>query len=257
MKKGKLLILPHMGLGDTIITCGMVRYFASMRERVIYVCKERYAKATTQLFADLPNVDLLVVKDDPDISPAFGADGMVLALYEAEGYTILRLGLHSENRHSWDNRKAIFSHQFYLDVQLPPSLSHTMFSFPRNVQAEEALYKRVVRAHGTKYVVLHEDVSRNLVVDRALLPSNISVYNVHDRDIRSDNLLDYALVLQNAHALHFIDSCFGLLADRLPTLAGPMICHAYARDVGTQPGLYARPVTLWYKQPQGYHVKMS
>ena len=249
----KLLILPHMGLGDTIITCGMVRWFARLHEHVVYVCKKRYVTATTQLFADLPNVDILAVDDDHVISPAFGADGSLLRSFEARGYTLLRIGLHSDKPVP---SHPVFAHRFYLQAGLPPRMSHDLFHFSRNRAAEEALYRKVVKKHGGKYIVMHEDATRNLRIDRALLPVNVPIYDVHDPDVRSDNLLDYALVLEKARAFHGIDSCFALLADRLQ-LQGPAVCHAYARDVGTLPGLYTRPVTLWYRTSKGYQAKMS
>ncbi len=231
----KLLIMPHMGLGDTIIMCGMVRWFAR------------------SLFADLPNVDILAVDDDHVISPAFGADGSLLREFETKGYALLRLGMHSTEK---GPDHPVFAHRFYLQAGLSPSLSHSMFHFPRNTAAEEALYRNVVKKHGSRYIVLHEDATRNLRIDRALLPVNVPMYNVHDSEVRSDNLLDYSMVLERARAFHGIDSCFGLLADRLQ-LRGPHVCHAYARDVGTLPGLYKRPVTLWYKTAKGYQAKMS
>jgi len=106
---------------------------------------------------------------------------------------------------------------------------------------------------------VHQDVSRNLRIDRALLPDNVRVYDVHDPNVGSDNVFDYCLVLERARAFHFIDSCFGLLADRLPGVTCPMTCHAYARDVGTLPGLYRKPVVLWYRDATGggYACKLS
>jgi hypothetical protein len=250
----KLLILPHMGLGDTVSMVGMVRRFARSYDHILYVCKAKYVKATSQMFADLPNVDLLAVDDDHVISPAFGADGTLLNGFQAQGYRLLRIGLHSK---APEPTHPIFWHRFYLQAGLSPDLSHDLFHFPRNRRAEEALYRAVVKKHGTRYIVLHNDLSRNLVIDRALLPTNVPVYDIHDPEVRADNLLDYAMVLEKAHAIHCIDSCFALLADRLPRLQGPVVCHAYARDVGTLPGLYRHPVTLWYKSPRGYSAKMS
>lgn len=250
----KILLMPHMGLGDTIVMCGMVRWFARTHSHVVYVCKTKYVKATTQLFADLPNVSVLAVEDDHVISPAFGADGTILDDFQTKGYAILRIGLHSSTP---GPKHPVFANRFYLQAGLSPDLSHALFHYPRNRRAEEALHRNVVKKYGTRYVVMHQDAKRKLLIDRGLLPSNVPVYDVDDPEVRSDNLLDYATVLENARAIHCIDSCFALLADRLPHLHGPMVCHAYARDVGTLPGLYKHPVTLWYKAPHGYFSKMS
>jgi hypothetical protein len=239
----KTLILGHLGLGDTIIMYGMVRYYAMGSDHVMYVAKKRYEKACTQLFSNLDNVDLLLVNDDADISPNFGADPAMLEGYERAGYDVVRIGLHASKNQKLP-RDPVFARNFYYQVGLDPSMTHSFFDLRRSCEREVDLYKRVVRKHGLKYAVVHQDATRGLFVRPEHLPSNVSIYDVDDPEVRSDNIFDYCMVLEKAYEIHGMDSCFMLLADRLRNVRCPMTCHDYVRKLGTRPGLYRKNVRM-------------
>jgi len=226
----------------------------------VFACKRAYAPMlANNLFADLDGkVTLLPVDDDADISPRFGSDGALLREYIARGYEPLLIGLHNPNLNT-RRHTAVFAHQFYEDVDMDPALSHTHFSgLRRDAAAEEALYARVVAKHGHEYVVMHQDAARGFHIDRRLLPTNLPVYDVHDPEVTTNNIFEYGLVLERARAVHGMDSCFLLLADRLPGVTCPLICHAYARDNSTLPGLYRKPAMVWYTKENGsYELKQA
>jgi hypothetical protein len=96
---------------------------------------------------------------------------------------------------------------------------------------------------GPEYVFVHEDRARGLDIDRRHLPAGVPVFDAHDPLVRSDNILDYCMVMERAKELHCIDSCFALLADRLPGVTCPATCHAYARGP-VHDSLYAKDVAI-------------
>lgn len=249
----KLFILPHMGLGDMIVLAGMVRTLAEHTTELVMPVFPRNMRAARQLFQGL-HIDLLPVENDEDISPSFGADGTVLHAYADRGFRFLPLGLHATAKADW-SRHPDFSHGFYIQAGMDHALSYSAFGLRRDPRAEAALYDRVVAKHGKDYVFLHEDAARGHRIVRALVKSELPVVDAHDPDVRSDNIFDYCLVMERARELHFMDSCFGLLADRLPGVICPMTCHAYARRNGTHPSLYAKPVRMLYavqsRRPSG------
>lgn len=237
-----------MGLGDTVILAGMVRALASQCQEVVLVIKKQYTKASTSLFQGVPNLKLLAVADDSDISPAFGSDGAVVREFVERGFEVLPLGLHSGvGMAAWASLHPCFAHRFYMQAGMDYRVSHTHFVLNRDPEREQALYDKVVARCGPDYVFLHEDRARGFCIDPSLVKTEWPIFDAHDPDITSDNLFDYCMVMEKAKELHFMDSCFGLLADRLPGLTCPMTCHAYARDNSTLKDQYAKPVSMVYK----------
>jgi len=242
-KNKNVLILGHLGLGDTLIMYGMVRYYAGCYDRVAYVAKRRYRNACEQLFANLDNVDVLYIEDDHEISPAFGANPEILRSYERNGFDVIRIGLHAPHGTPMP-RDPVFAKNFYLQVGLDPSMTHALFEIERSREREIDLYRRVVRKHGLHYVVVHQDETRGLFVKPEHIPPRIPVYDVDDPEVRSDNIFDYCMVLEKAYEIHGMDSCFMLLADRLKDVRCPMTCHDYVRRLGTKCGLYKKTVRM-------------
>jgi hypothetical protein len=248
----KVFILPHMGLGDTMVLAGLVRYLAASNTHIIYPVKSRYLEATKQLFRGLDTVSLMPVEDDSQVSPAFGADGSVLHHYLREGYTLLPFGLHTGmGMTAWSALHPDFSHRFYIQAGLDHDISYSHFVLWRDPERERCLYDTVVARYGPDYIFLHEDRARGYPIDRSKIPPDIPLFSAHDLEVFSDNIFDYCLVMERARELHFMDSCFGLLADRLPGVTCPMTCHAYARDNTTHPSLYKKAVVMLYTTAGG------
>lgn len=245
----KLFVLSHMGLGDTLVLAGMLRFIAQHGvQDLVLPIKTQYLKATKHLFRGLSNLTLMPVEGDSQVSPAFGADGQVVGHFMHAGYRIILLGLHSGiGMTAWEALHPDFSHRFYIQAGIDYAVSHSHFVLHRDMTSEQHLYDRVVAKLGKEYIFLHEDVSRGYTIDRSLVPRDIPIFDAHDPEIHSDNLFDYCLVMEKAKEIHFMDSCFGLLADRLLGVTSPMVCHAYARDNTTHPSLYAKNVLMLYK----------
>ena len=246
----KLFFIPHMGLGDTVVLAGLVRYIAARPdvEEIVYPVKKQYVTATEFLFDGIKNIELMEVKDDACISPRFGGTGDVIKDFENRGYDIVPWGLHVMSPRDWSSLHPDFSHCFYVQAGVEHAVSYTHFHPRRDLERERSLYDRVVAKLGPEYVFLHEDRARGFVIDRHLLPEGVPVFDAHDLEIHADNIVEYCTVMERAKELHFIDSCFALLADRLPGVACPTTCHAYAREGGVHESLYAKDVNCIHKK---------
>ena len=62
---GELLIRPHLGMGDAIISNGLVRQLA-VNQRIAFPCKTHYAASVRFMFRDVPSVTVIPVADDSD-----------------------------------------------------------------------------------------------------------------------------------------------------------------------------------------------
>ena len=60
----KALVYSHLGLGDMYWMNGAVRYLATAYDEVHVVCKKKYASNAAAMYADDPNIKLLLINDD-------------------------------------------------------------------------------------------------------------------------------------------------------------------------------------------------
>lgn len=235
-------LLTHMGLGDMLLSQGLVGALCERRGRVALVCCRKYLGTLGTLFEHLGDrVALVPVEEAHAISPAFGAGPGRLAALERMGYEILELGFHSGGA-AWRALDPLWSRALYRQAGVDPDLVTAGFVLPagRRGQAARVLAAAREIAGGRKIVLVHDDRSRPL---RAPAPGpDEVVLHVDDPRIRSDNLFDYVDLLAAAHHLHALESCFALLVD-LAGLRTPMTIHAYARDPHAVLQ-YQRPTTV-------------
>lgn len=222
------VLLPHMGMGDMLVLRGMVAALCDRLDRLVVLGAKRYRGSLETLFEDLaPKVALCLVDEAHVVSPAYGADGSVLAAFRRQGYSVIALGYHSGSA-DWKRLDASWKHALYKQVGLDPGLMHSGFALPasRREQARRML-EAVRRIAGDEpYVLVHDDPSRPLVLPP--LPAGHRALHVDDPRFASDNLFDYVEVLRHAAHIHAIESCVALLVD-LAGIRTPLTVHLYAK----------------------------
>jgi SAM-dependent methyltransferase len=227
----KVVLLPHMGMGDMLVLRGMVGALCARHERVVVVGLRRYRDSLAALF-DLPNVAIALVDDAEDISPAFGCpDAAALKSFTDEGYSVLALGDHSGSGEWRALDPRSWKRALYLHAGMDPALMRD-FELPkgRAPQAAAMLAKvRDIVGDGTPFVLVHDDPERSLRLPAELGDASVRVLHVDDARFASDVIFDYAEVLRAAAGVHAIDSCFAILAG-LAAPGVPVTVHAYAKD---------------------------
>ena len=232
MQNGKYAILGHMGLGDAFVQKGLIRKIAeSTTGETIFFAKKRYEQSVLDLFDDV-DVEIVFVEDDVDVSPAFGSDGRMWQALEGEGFSVVPLGVHTASN-AWRNHDKNWAKSYYKQIGVDPCAMYGLFGeMARDEAANEAMYDRVVEKHGERYVVVHDDASRNMGLDPSWIPEGVAVVHVDDPDIRSNRISDYLLTIENAQEFVGIDSSFALMVDFcFPPGRGPA-----RRTVHTTPG---------------------
>ena len=210
----KIFLLTHLGVGDYIVMNGMIRVIASRVDKLLLAAKKQYEPAMFTMFGDLLNVEIIYVKEADEVSTAYngGVVPPLLTKIIEDGYKVIPLGYHTGNR-NWKGTEPDFAKAFHHQVGLDPDISWSQFSYFKNEEKQTRMYNKVVETYGTNYIFLHDDPKRDI---RLPIHSNIPVIHPDDPVIYSDNIFDYVKVIENAKEIHFFDSCFGLLVDRLP-----------------------------------------
>lgn len=121
MKTNKLIIFPHLGLGDAVICNGLVRTLASQYDSVLFLAKFRNQNAIGEMLSDVANVLVPGVKDD------YGAMEYTIIAELAE-YKVLRLGGHQDK--SFLRGSAHFDEEFYRQAKIPFGYRWSAFKLP-------------------------------------------------------------------------------------------------------------------------------
>ena len=200
-----IFIRTHLGLGDALIQNGLVRILAS-NDRVVFPAKIHNFESVKFMFRDLPNVEVVSVRDDVEAE----------LLSEAEA-SVLRLGLFSLTEpleSAWDR-------QMYRQARVPFDCRWEAFQVHRDRQDEYPVPR-------TNYVFLHDDYERGFCIDESRLPSD--VYRIRpERPNSLNTIFGWLPLIVEASEIHCIDSCFAILVDSIPTKAIRLVLHDYAR----------------------------
>jgi hypothetical protein len=213
----KVGILTHMGLGDHLICNGLVRHFAGIKQEVVVYAKYHNVPSVIFMYRDLPNVSVVGVADDND------------AWRKQEPVTI-RTGIFLGP--DWNVTKC-FCYSFYVNAGLDRSLMHTGFYVQRNLESEEAFYKKVTDHIGTdKYIVLHEDPSRFQPI-RGVDETKYPVIRICRGyfPIGSESIFDYCTLIERAQEFHCYDGCFSMMTELLHLRSKEhSFLHRYVRE---------------------------
>ena len=224
MNSKELLIRGHLGLGDHLVTLGIVRKKAKDHESVVVLAKSHNCCSLRWAFRDDPVIHVLSVADDSE------ADQLT-ALAELK-FSVLKLGLFNSekfDRSKWDE-------QMYYQAGLEFDERWNSFTVPRQPSIELPVPSK-------PFVFHHDDRSRGFKMDLRRLPKGLTKVSPDPK--AAPNIFAYWGILEAAQEIHCIDSAFACLVDSLPDLkAQRYVIHDYARQ-GSPPSRYAKPWEHW------------
>jgi hypothetical protein len=190
-------IYSHMGLGDHIILNGLVRSIIKPNINYYMFGKKIYQTSIEFMFRDLNNLKFIFVENDDEVN------------YWIEFFQIkdlIKIG--------FENLKLIdqyFDKAFYSQFNLPIQTKWEKFHVDRDLNKEKELFDSLNIEKG-KYIFLHEDISRNFIINRDLIQDKtLPIITPH----KTDNIFDWYTVIENAAEIHCICSSFKNLADTL------------------------------------------
>ena len=177
------------------------------------------------MLADLDNVRLVSF-------PYPGGQELDLAIeHEKQGYDVVRIGSYTKG--FLQDRSVRFDEEFYKQAGVDFQKRWDDFYCPRDTDAEQRLFNKLcgIGTEG-KYIFLHEDRSRNLIINRELISSKLKVvspipFNFHGHT-NSYPFFDYRYILENAAEIHCIESSFCAFVEGLK-LKNKKYAHRYAR----------------------------
>lgn len=200
-------------MGDHIVLNGLVRHIYKREkhscDKFYLLCYEHNAANVRAMYADLPKLDLLLIKTDSEIVPAIESfDGRKEDLHlDQDGYAL------------YDK---IGDEAFFISKGYPVSLL-TKFKAPRNKQKEAEL-KQQLTGGDPNYIFVHDDAERGYPIDETKLPQGYKIVRA-PKEIPMFELLG---LIEDAKERHVISSSFLCIciAMKLPNTTA----HLYIRN---------------------------
>jgi len=205
-------------LGDNLICNGLVREYCKRYARVGIFCIPRYRTSVSFMLRDVPNVELIMVKN-----------------HRRKQYYRALHALHLTKRH-YDQVLPLYNNtetgvlaerQFYAYANIPHGKKWSSFYVERDSRREQELFERIVPSH--PYVFVHDDAVYGSGIDPKKLPPHYAVVRADPK--LTDNIFDYCWVIERAQEIHVVDSVFMFLTDLLQynNPAQKLFVHRYAR----------------------------
>ena len=136
----------------------------------------------------------------------------------------------------WNN----FRKYFYVDYGISRNISIDYFIIERNLDLELKLYKEFKNKTNKKYIIINDDVKRNLLIDKNIIKiKNVEIYQLSNC---SKNIFDIISIIENSEEIHTISTFWSLIIYQLQKKYNlfnkiPIYLHNYVRP-GYCMGMY-------------------
>ena len=177
-----ILITPHQGLGDHILCNGIYREYAKKNRRVFITVKNQYYRELSRMLMDLDNVYFLIMPN----RRSWTTTRIIQLVARLLKIRVVGLGSYGDNFFPVGVR---FDNNFYDQAKVKFSCRWSSFIVSRNISKENELYE-LLGCNLTKYIFLHEDISRNFIINRNKLPKGMKIITP-SADSQIFNIFDY------------------------------------------------------------------
>lgn len=226
----KVAIIPHQGLGDLIVSLGLIVAASKQSTRVVVVIPKKNQLTMSRLLGHLKNVSLIVLPAFLKRGKIFNFERRAIDLVDfclrLRGFKSVPLGWRGAN-YLTGECGVRFDEDFYRQAGVP--FEYRWKLFPKlESTAQTQLVAELLAPKSRNYIFLHEDESRGFVVDRSLIRDDLAIVQP-SLDPARFALVDYLDVLRGAVEIHCIESSFAALIDSIEELPVPKFAHRYAR----------------------------
>jgi len=207
-------IFPHLGLGDQIISNGLVRHYSELYDKIYLFCKPQYLSNVSYMYRDNINIHFLSLNDNEVIE--------FMKINPNNNYIVT--GHTNEYFKLIDSSVETFDTLFYKILNIDPNIKWDKFYYERNKEKElSAFYETYNLKNEEEYIFIHESVGRKVYrnIDK-------SIKQIHP-DNMNLNIFDYLYIIEKAKEVHVMNSSFMNLIDCMQLKHNNLFYHEYAR----------------------------
>jgi hypothetical protein len=230
----KATIIIHQGWADLFSNNGIINYYSNIYdELIIFTLDENRKKLLEFIFNNIKTIKIVIPKfhniyDGINTclncitygsSNCCPRDNYIKCKYidysDYNDYTNIKIGGFN-NYNNWEKFRSdkyseniSFSHCFYLYNNININDRINNFKIFRDNEIEKNNYINLINEIGDKYIVIHEDIERNIIINKNYIEDkNVKLYNL---DKKSNNMVDQIKILENSEEIHLIDSNYSVL----------------------------------------------
>ena len=216
-----ILVLCHQGLGDHLICNAIYRNHSMKFKRVFLPVSLKYLSTIRKMLADIDNITFIPIYGNY----VYRQQNILKRLFKSKKIELLELGRFNSNYLELDNFR--LDEIFYKQGKLPLETRWSSFNYFRDEEKVHALLREFSSAIEQPYAFLHQDTSRNFLIDRRKISSNLVVVEPNPR--LKYTIFDYSDLIEGATEVHCIESSFSIFADTLQVDNKKLFAHRYAR----------------------------
>ena len=225
-----IYIYHHLGLGDSILCNGLVRYFAETYNTVYVFAKPENAKNIMYMYRDNFKIKIIVYEDEEV--------NTFKKLNPLNNYLIL--GHTKEYFHAIDiTKEYTFEEGFYKIAKVPFEYKWSKFYFERDYEKEKEAFKIAGIEEGEEYLFIHDDPSRGRNFKPEYIETNIKT--IHPVNLQSISLFHFFSIIEQAKEVHAHNSSFANIIDTMELNLKKVFYHRYTTEYinrdGTQHGV--------------------
>lgn len=234
----KLFMVPYLELGDSIVSNGAIRYYSTIYDSVIIVCRKSYYNQISFMYNDSNNIIVYPILDKyiyKNINIYVPYDNDIKQLFSEYNIKYLSIGCFNVKYSKSDN---YFPNRIYDELNLDLDIAYKYFKIYRDHKRENELYNKLINIIGNKYIILIDDEKRNFIIDdKYLMDLQFPIFKLSNNSsnkikklntIKDDIIFNYIKILENAVEIISIDSSIPWLIDMLNIKTKTTI-HKYLR----------------------------
>ncbi len=208
-----ICLIIHLGIGDQIMTCGMVRHYLEYGYKVKIFARKSHQVTCEFLYRDVEkdrvSFEYLLTDDAREIWAK-------VPRIQVEGYEICPLATYKVPTEMWNwftvgpgKEMANWSHTTYIQGGVNPSYMKTKFKVVRDLEREKRLFDIFDLKKG-EYIFVHESKERDR---RIKYTTDLKVFNPDDHYKQFPNVFDYLTIIENAKEVHCMTSSYAMLIE--------------------------------------------
>jgi hypothetical protein len=194
----KILLKFHQGWTDIILCLGLIYYYSEISNELVVIMRSDAIELMNFCFRNNKNI-----KFEYYIKEGHNEDYKTTELKKIYSNYIYKL--HS---HKYKNVIGGGYDFFYKQYDVPNDYSHLYFNIPRDLEIENKKFNDFKKNYNKKYIIINEDVSRNLKINRKYLPNEYLIFNLNNS---SNIIFDMIKILENSEEIHTISTFWSLI----------------------------------------------
>jgi hypothetical protein len=223
------LILTHLHTGDCLTVYALNLELLKKYKKIHFFAIKRNMKMLTQMYEKYLNKNIEIhLLEDPNYTHCIVDNNNInniKNIYNIKDVNIIKTGYHTSN---WVC-PSLFWRDFYKQANIDYNIRYLdeYSQLNRNFEKEKEFYEKIKNIYGENYIFLHDHrhieykhhrhTEINIDSELPIFHPNFNYYqnnpnhkyyNLWNKELISDNLLDYGMIMENSKELYLSNSSF-------------------------------------------------